>query len=61
MRHENTLKIPNKFPSIKVILLICAPINMISQQLHIDASQNARLTAIAANSSIIIITSVTTR
>jgi hypothetical protein len=61
MRHENTLKNPNKFPSIKVILLICAPIRMTHSRLHIIISPNAGWAAIAAGQTTIIITSITTR
>jgi hypothetical protein len=61
MRHENTLKNPNNFPSIKVILLICDPIKMAPNSTYITISQNAHFAAIVAGKTAIIITSITTR
>jgi len=61
VRHENTLKNPNNFPSIKVILLICDPIIMAPSSTLIAIPQKAHFAAISARKTAIIITSITTR
>jgi hypothetical protein len=61
MKHENTLKNPNNFPSIKVILLICGPIIMAPSSTPITIPQKAYFAAISARKTAIIITSITTR
>ena len=57
MRHENTLKIPNNFPLFKILLLFCAQIKMVQQNLHIISNTTGFATANGTT----IITSTTTR
>jgi hypothetical protein len=57
MRHENTLKIPNNFLPFKILLLFCAQIKMVQQNLHIISNTTGFATANGTTT----ITSTTTR